>query len=191
MGLAARLEQLQESSEDKPKWRRRPRILLCHNIPAPLHGVAPREILGKSWWDKTRREAYKSTDFHCQACGVSKYYARVHKWLEGHELYRINYSRGTMTYIETVPLCHLCHNYIHDGRMLALLEKRQVSQQKYAAVIQHGDRVLRKAGLSRPPHGQREPRRMAKWGKWRLVLNGVEHPPKYKTIEQWRGAYDR
>ncbi len=128
-------------------WHRRPEILLCPNIPKPMHGLAPRVIMGSSWWDKTRKEAYASTNRRCMACGVHKYKAKARKWLEGHELYQTDYRLGRLTYLETVPLCHFCHNYIHDGRLQMLLERGQIHHQKYAAIIQHGNRVLAEANL--------------------------------------------
>lgn len=168
-------------------WRRRPEILLCPNVPKPMHGVAPREILGGRWWDETRQAAYRSTAFHCVACGVAKFLARFHRWLEGHELYEIDYLKGRMTYLETVSPCHLCHNYIHSGRLQALLDKGEINQAKYAAVIQHGDAVLAAAGLVKPPQYDGP---IAGWSRWRLVLNGKLYPPKYKTMQDWEQAFD-
>ena len=169
------------------EWKPRPEILLCPNTPRPMHGVVPRELLGPKWWNATRREAYRSTNYHCVACEVSKYNAKARKWLEGHEVYTVNYLKGTWTYIETVPLCHYCHNYIHGGRMLALLQKGQMNQGKYAGVIQHGDKVLSQAGLDRfPPY----PGPFAAWSKWRLLLKGKKYPPKFKTEFQWEQAHN-
>ena len=42
-------------------FRSRPELLLQNSTVKPLHGVVPREILGKEWWDKTRRAAYAAT----------------------------------------------------------------------------------------------------------------------------------
>jgi hypothetical protein len=120
------------------QWTERPEVLLCPNIPRPMHGVAPRVILGSKWWNQTRQAAYRSTNYHCLACGVPKSRARWKQWLEGHELYKVNHTKGKMIYLETVPLCFSCHNYIHDGRMSGLLEKGQISHGRFTAIIQHG-----------------------------------------------------
>jgi len=175
-------------SVQKKIWRLRPEVLLCANTVKPMHGVVPRIILGKDWWDDTRAAAYRSTDFHCIACGVSKWEAAEHKWLEGHELYETDYRRGRMTYVETVPLCHYCHNFIHDGRLKAIRDKKEITQNKYNAVMAHGRKVLRAAGLrKKPPYVGP----IAEWKKWRLVLFGKEYPPIYKTMTEWRRAFDR
>jgi hypothetical protein len=130
----------------------------------------------------------------CAACGVYKFNALYRQWLEGHELYDVDYAAGTMTYMETVPLCHYCHNYIHDGRMLALVEKGEMSQAKYAAVIQHGDRVLTENGLVRLTRKERElmlarlhiEGKMAPWKSWRMIVGGKKYGPKFKTPEHWK-----
>jgi len=72
-------------------WKLRPEVLLCPNVPKPMHGLAPRVVLGSAWWDETRQRAYRSTNYHCIACGVSRERAKYHQWMEGHELYSINY----------------------------------------------------------------------------------------------------
>jgi len=178
------------------EWVCQPEILLCENIPQPLHGVAPRVVLGQKWWDQERKAAYRSTQFHCLACGVSKHQAKYHKWLEGHEIYDIDYAKGRSIYIRTVPLCHFCHNYIHDGRLTALLQQCKIHQGKYVQIVQHGNRVLSKAGLERATLRQRGKElerkhrkgEIAEWSDWRMVVNGEEYTPLYSSPEELNAA---
>lgn len=168
----------------------RPDILLGHNIPQPLHGVAPRVVLGTSWWNKTRQEAYRSTDYHCFSCGVHKTRAKLRQWLEGHELYEIDYAKGRAKYLETVPLCHCCHNFIHDGRLLAMLEKGEIHHSKYVTIIQHGEEVLCKAGLKRLSLVERDrlilEGELMEWSKWRLRIGRNLYQPRFKSLEEWK-----
>lgn len=154
-------------------------------------------MLGQAWWDKTRKEAYASTDWHCLACGVFKRDAKYHKWLEGHEIYLIDYVKGRAKYIRTVPLCHFCHNYIHDGRLRHLLQKGEIHHAKFTAIIQHGDAVLAAAGLARLSYEEREQEaaqlsqagRVAHWGRWRLVIGRKQYLPKFKNYTEWAKAH--
>lgn len=192
MSLGKRLSKL-VGDQPPREWKVRPEVLLHNNIPKPLHQVNPRTILGQTWWNKTRQEAYASTNFHCVACGTHRSLVRgTRKHLEGHELYEINYAKGRSKYIETVPLCPYCHSYIHDGRLRMLMESGRIHYSKFVAVIQHGDAVLAKAGLSRLTHNEREARLqtqpVAEWSTWRLVLNGKLYKPKFKTYEIWLAA---
>lgn len=187
----------------KVEWSLRPEVLLCPNTPQPMHGVVPRELLGAKWWNATRKAAYAATNFHCRACGTFKSDVRgSRKHLEGHELYDVDYAAGTLKYVETVALCPYCHMYIHDGRLQALMQQRVITQTKYTAVIQHGDRVLESAGLKKPTKRSRDEAimsavvkgKVADWKDWRMIIDlpGIEyqtHPPKYKTIEQWEQAH--
>ena len=179
-------ERLQESLRSKPNWTPRPEVLMLPQIPKPMHGLAPRVIMGSKWWNETRQASYASTNYHCIACKVHKLQARGPKWLEGHEVYETYYIAGRMVYVETVPLCNFCHNYIHQGRLEALLDKGQITQARYATVIQHGERVLSMSGLCRPPvHNGKE----AAWSKWRLVLDKKLYKPKFKSFEEWEKHY--
>ena len=171
-------------------WKARPDLLLHPNIPKPLHQVNPRSILGPIWWDKTRDIAYRKTAYHCAACGVWKKEAQFRQWLEAHETYEVDYAKGRAVYIETVSLCHCCHNYIHSGRLQTLLEFGKVSHQKYCAIIEHGDKVLTTAGLPiNRPQLLEELGEVAPWDKWRLVLDGKLYKPKFKNIQEWENAH--
>ncbi len=179
---------LKDAFRKKPlTWQVRPELLLLPQIPKPMHSVAPREILGGKWWDATRKTAYASTAHHCAACGVWKHEAKLRQWLEGHEVYQTDYVRGRLTYLETVPLCHCCHAFIHIGRLEWLLKVGKVPHATYNTILRHGRDVLRTANLTKP-----EPYNgpVAPWASWRLILNGVEYPPKYPTYEAWLQAME-
>jgi hypothetical protein len=197
-------ERIRAARVDEPKveWVRRPEVLLCQNIPKPLHEVAPRSVLGSKWWDETRQAAYASTDYHCVACGIHKLSAAYHQWLEGHELYEIDYAAGKMIYLETVALCNSCHNFVHDGRLRALLDSKKINLIRYTAILRHGEQVLKEAGLSRLAYNERDNslwlNGVAAWKDWRLIIDVVVDgkqvrrsvPPKYKTPEEWKRAME-
>lgn len=166
----------------RPRVKTRPRLLLQPVIPKPMHGVAPRVVLGSKWWDETRQQALASTDRYCAACGIHESCAEFHRRLEAHEVYRIDYRRGRMVYVEAVPLCHACHSYIHVGRLRGLLEAGAISHGRFTAIIQHGDRVLAAARIQKP---EQYTGPAAGWRHWRLVVNGQEYPPKFKSAIEW------
>ncbi len=175
-------------------WRLRPEVLCGPTIPMPMSGVAPRVVLGQAWWDAEREAAKQSTNWHCVACGVFHREARLYPRLEGHELYTIDYEFGLMMYMETVPLCHYCHSFIHCGRLNMMLNQRKITPHLYNSIMKHGKGVLSDAGLTKPKDYNGP---VAEWGDWRLVIVGdkpsdipKEYPPLYKSLEEWHKAFD-
>ena len=169
------------------QWKREPEVLLHPQIPKPLHGLNPRTILGDKWWKETRNKAYASTAYHCLACGVHKFDAEVKQHLEGHEEYRIDYKKCRAVYVRTIPLCHLCHSYIHKGRQQMLFQSRKITAAKYQKVISHGEHVISKANLRRGSEsvGLAD----GEWSDWRLILFGKEYKPLFKSYEDWATHY--
>lgn len=169
--------------KDKPAtaWKLTPEVLTRPPIPPPMHGLAPRVVLGRKWWDAERKAAYKSTDYHCIACGVHKTTAKNRQWLEGHEVYDLDFLLGRMEYVQTVPLCHYCHNYCHPGRLRWLVDSGKLHHFKFTAIIQHGDEVLLKAGIEKPPIVSTL---AAEWSDWRLVVHNVEYPPLFTSAAE-------
>lgn len=182
-----------------------PEVLMHPNIPKPLHEVNPRNIMGQDAWDLVRQEAYASTDYHCIACGVHKNQAKGPKWLEAHEFYDIDYGMGRVEIEKIIPLCHYCHNFIHSGRLSMIIGKEK-TRDEVIDILEHGFEILHKHGLSAfaftihfaeelgantygvnaniAPDGE-----VPAWEDWRLVWDGVEYPPKYKSYEQWRARF--
>lgn len=182
----------------------KPDILSHPNIPKPLHEVNPRNIMGKEKWDITRQEVYKSSDFHCVACGVHKSQAKKHQWLEAHEYYSIDYKNGKVKIESLQPLCHYCHNFIHSGRLSMILGKDK-SLSEVIEILEHGFMILFRNNLQAFPftvelaksigaktYGVRPyniEETSIEWGDWRLIWDGKEYPPKYKTFEEWEERY--
>jgi len=170
-----------------------PGLLLSLGIPRPMHGLAPRVVMGKEWWDQTRNEAYQRTNFHCLACEVHKTEAKFHRWLEAHEIYDIHFSKGRMKYLETVPLCHACHCYVHLGRTWNLMQQGQVTEEKFLEIYNHGQQILIKAGLPHPSYQEVSDAltnlemygKAAPWEKWRLCIGKKKYKPLYESYEDW------
>ena len=166
-----------------PKFLR-PEILMHPQIPKPMHGTAPRTVLGQSWWDIQRRSAYTINNFCCWACGVHRSKAKYNQWLEGHESYTIDYKKGLMTLVEIIALCHCCHNYIHKGRLEHLLEKDEISIKKYTTIIDHGNAIKRNVPIKLPTVIQQD------FSAWRLVINGIHYKGQFKTYREWEQHYE-
>lgn len=182
----------------------RKEILTHPQIPKPLHGLNPRTIKGKEWWDRMRFEAYRLQDQRCCACGVHKSNAKGPKWLEAHEYYDIDYVRGVVTCTDIVGLCHYCHNFIHSGRLSMIIGKEK-STQEVKDILQHGFDVLRGTGLQCFPFtmdfahdlGVRTwdvdaydiPISTVPWEDWRLLLDGELYKPLFNSHDEWRKHY--
>jgi hypothetical protein len=128
------------------KIKLKPELLSQPTLPKQLHGVNPRTIKGRYWWDKVRQEAYESTNYHCVACGVHKMFAKKHQWLEAHENLTVDYETGLCEVKTIEPLCHYCHNFIHCGR-LYMIEGTEKSTREVIDILEHGFRVLKENNL--------------------------------------------
>lgn len=115
-------------------------LLTMPNIPHPLHNQNPRNIFGPSTWDHMRNKCYYDADYTCEICGekVATEYNEngtiKHKYhddgtlakrnLHAHEIYDIDYNKGTARFIRAVSVCKNCHvNFIHSGRMFTMYKK--------------------------------------------------------------------
>lgn len=173
--------------------------ILCQpNIIKPLHSLNPRTILGKSWWDKERQAAQEKYNYCCAACGVHKSKADIFQWLEGHESYEINFDEYSYKLIEILPLCHACHNYIHSGRLLMLLRKQEITQDRYNFIMNRGNQLLVEAGINKEEflYNLFEgnfikgfPEKNGTWNKWHLIIDNKKYFSKFKTFEDWREYY--
>jgi len=178
-------------------------ILTQPNIPKPLHGLNPRTVLGKDWWDKTRFKAQKDYGYKCSACGIEKEHALEHQWLEGHEAWDINYKTGICEVTSIVPLCHYCHNFIHSGRLAALIVDKN-SKEKAIKIINHGINLLCNTDLKVFPgtlviadelgvctKGLKSYKVFSnlEWSDYKMKLEGKLYKSLYKNYFEWEDKY--
>ena len=138
------------------------------------------------WWEAQRQEAYFRAGYRCEACGVEKELARFHAWLEAHEVYSLNYAKAELTFVEVVALCHSCHNFIHAGRMKALVEQGKMVRGKRLAILKHGKEVLKAANLTPTIDSPT----FVPWESWRLIYKGIPYKGLFPTYESWRNNHD-
>ena len=182
-------------------FKKRPELLLHPNVPKPLHGIAPRVIMGKKWWDKKRREAYAKNDYHCFACGVSAPYDVINKRfdneqglkLHAHEVYKIDYENFTVELEEIVALCPNCHDYIHCGRLNSLYDDGKLDEEDCWIIYNHGNSVLDASDF--PRGGKPDTYNYEySWKNWRLILNGKEYKSLYENeqelVKHYKGGED-
>lgn len=166
-----------------------PELLLHPLIPPPLHGVTPRTIKGKKWWDEKRKEAYNKHSNKCHACDIHKNMAKYKKYLEAHESYNIDYDNGIVRLNDIVALCHSCHNYIHSARMMTLVDCKLFSLDKANDIIQHGNRLVEQL-----PRNEvlkyKTPQKHCPWELWRIIIDGVGHYSRFKNEEEWSKYYN-
>lgn len=181
--------------------RRNPGILTHPNIPKPLHGVAPRVVLGEPWWKAERDKAQNHAKGHCQACGTSAQTGR----LEAHEIYSIDYQTGVAKYLETTMICHKCHNFIHSGR-LRMIAGKEKSVLAVKEILTHGFSVLAKTGLKafgstcelakihqvslQGVQAAEIPESDISWADWRMEVAGAQFPPLFPTYESWAKHFE-
>lgn len=165
----------------------------------PLHGLAPRAIMGKEWWDYNRKKAYEKNNFHCFACGIHKNNAKYHQWLEAHESYSIDFDKKQYELVEIVALCHVCHNFIHAGRLQILFEKGEISKEKYQYVHEYGNTLLELNDLDKSKAWWTEPGVIEKffpekdgtWSEWHLIIDDKKYYSNFKDYEEWLNYYSR
>lgn len=185
----------------------KPEILTHPHIPKPLHGLNPRSILGKQWWDDKRFEAQRKTNYTCAACGVNKNEAKKHKWLEGHEYFDINYMTGICEVKSIEPLCHYCHNFIHSGRLSVIIGKEKTLHE-VIEILEHGFFLLAENNLKSFSFTNKLAHELGantygvdsytiiinhklKWSDYKLIIDGKEYVSKFNSIHEWVSFYKK
>lgn len=140
-------------------------ILSMPNIPAPLHQLAPRTVMGASLWDRARKRCYFEANYKCQACGKDLGKGEC----DAHELYSINYITGESRLSRLVCLCHKCHRQgIHSGRALTMFKKNNplMSKRMMLEGVENLFKLLHEYNLKNPKNPLRAYYTFIDYAKW-------------------------
>lgn len=195
-------------------------LIAMPNIPKPLHGVNPRTLLGSSNWNKMRRACYAAADDTCEICGYKPENLRQR---HGHEVYIIDYEKGTVTFQRVFCICALCHlGCIHTGRAITLFKQGNPLYPKEFLLegAEHSFTIISSFNREHPEADLRayvtfldylkceelrepmealikkynikfymeDPKKMAKWGDWKLLIGENEYPTPYQNEKDWEEA---
>lgn len=180
--------------------------ILCQpHVPKPLHGLNPRTILGNEWWCKVRKKAQELNKYRCFSCGIHKSKAKLHKWLEGHEIWNIDYHTGRCEVIGIASLCHYCHNFIHTGRLHALIMNGDISIDLGIDILQHGFDLLKDKNIKVFEYTYYMAIELGvdiydikfykvyddcEWSDYHMVLANKIYRSKFETYEEWLDFYN-
>lgn len=119
-------------------------IIAMPNVPAPLHGCAPRTILGSSTWTHMRKKCYFDADYKSQITGKPLDGQDSDAKCQAHELYSYDYTAGTAYFERAVCISPMEHNFIHSGRMLTMYKKGNPLMPKnyLLKVVENGFKII-------------------------------------------------
>ena len=178
---------------------------------------APRTLLGATTWNRMRRHAYAQADDTCEICGAKPENLR-HR--HGHEVYTIDYERGTVTFQRVFCVCALCHlGCIHTGRAITLFKQGNPLYPKEFLLegAEHSFTIISSFNHDHPEADLRayttyldylkceelrepmealikkynikfymeDPKKMAKWRDWKLIIGSKEYPTPYENEKAW------
>lgn len=65
-------------------------LITMPNIPKPLHALPPRNIMGKTAWDRARKLCYFKADYKCEICGCEPSKGQLHCLERGSQVLTID-----------------------------------------------------------------------------------------------------
>jgi hypothetical protein len=163
----------------------KPIILCCPPVIPPLHGLNPRTIMGKEWWDIQRRKVYEANMYHCWAC------AKGNTRLEAHEVYKYTFKKFEARMVMITALCWECHNFIHRGRLTSLVMEGKVPVEDLTRVENHGETLLINHELEDKYkemvdiYDSKMDYIIRNWSRWHLLIGNKKFYSKFKTVDEW------
>ena len=72
-------------------------LITMPNIPKPLHALPPRNVMGKTAWDRARKLCYFKADYKCEICGCI--------WQANKNEYKEDWSKYSIPVYCKCPCC--------------------------------------------------------------------------------------
>lgn len=146
-------------------------LLGMGNIARPLHGLAPRTIMGNYEWGKIRKACYEAANNHCEICGVALGTKRGDPLMrQAHELYHYDYTEMVARFERPICLCSACHAFIHSGRAITCYKNHEPLWTK-EYMLELAGRAFRLIDQWNKQHPDCEPVRV-----YETVLDWLEEP---------------
>lgn len=195
-------------------------LIAMPNLPKPIHGLAPRTLLGTNTWNHMRRFCYSKADDTCEICGDKP---EDLKKRHAHEVYSIDYEKGEARFVRAFCVCSLDHlGCIHTGRAITLYRQGNPLYPKefLLAGVEKSFRTIYEYNQDNPGTDLRayvtfldylkedelrgpveelmkkydikfymeDPKKMAKWKDWKLIIGNREYPTPYTSEKEWEEA---
>lgn len=127
-------------------------IIAMPNIPTPIHGLAPRTVLGSGVWNHMRKRCYYMADYKSQISGIELDKSDSQRVPNAHELYSYNYITGEALFVRAVCISPLEHNFIHSGRMLTMYKKGNplMPKQYVLKCLENGFKIIKEWNDANP-----------------------------------------
>lgn len=195
-------------------------LIAMPNLPKPTHALAPRTLLGVGTWNHMRKACYAKADNTCEICGDKPENLR-HR--HAHEVYGIDYEKGTVKFVRAFCICALDHlGCIHTGRAITLYKAHsplypkefllEGAEKAFKTIYEYNQdhpgadlrayvtflEYLRCDELEKPMKElidkykmkfyMEDPKKVAPWDQWKLIIGSREFPTPYKTESDWKEA---
>ena len=126
----------------------KPNLENIHLLAVPImhfgvHEVEPREIMRGRDWNRLKKAAQERADHHCEICGRYVSHSKAdHDWINAHKAYEIDKENHLYKLVGVYGICRQCHDFIHLGRLNALLQAGHATNEYYDDVIDRAEHLL-------------------------------------------------
>lgn len=193
-------------------------LITMPNVPRPLHGPGcqPRTIFGRQIWDRMRKRAYFNAHYKCEICGCEPGKGRLHAhelytidYKKGESKFErviaicacchdaIHSGRLITMYKNKNPLypkayvlkvVENCFKLVHDYN-----ESHEEKLSLYGTFLEYLKVPTLSVEMTELINKYKvsfylEPKKIADWGDWKLLVGNKEYHTPYKSAEEWAEA---